>query len=322
MARGRFAIVQGFNQEGLKGPRGGRWNASALLGSPKRGNGLLNNELYRGVIVYNRRRFLKDPATGKRIARENPENEWHRQEVPELRIIDEETWVAAQTRRASRGGPHLYHQRRPQRLLSGLLRCAKCGGRFSIVQDDRMRCSTLQNSRGCDNNRTIRVAEVEERVLTALRQHLLAPDIIAAAVEAYREERRKLSEQRNKQRAALEREEAAIARRIANLLDMVETGRADPKASGKRFNELVAEQRNIEQALSEAKPPDAIELHQQAAESYRAKVASIHEALRSGDQAALEAITLVRELIDHIVVMPTPRPDLWDLRSLAGLLRS
>ena len=56
-----LAIVHDFNEEGIKGPRGGRWNASALLGSPKRGNGLLNNELYRGVIVYNRQRFLKDP---------------------------------------------------------------------------------------------------------------------------------------------------------------------------------------------------------------------------------------------------------------------
>ncbi len=321
--KGPLGIVQDFNREGVKGPRGGRWNASALLGSPKRGNGVLNNELYRGVIVYNRRRFLKDPATGKRIARENPASEWHRQEVPELRIIDDETWTAVQTRRRVRGGPHLYHQRRPQRLLSGLLRCANCGGRFSVVKDDRVRCSTLQNSRGCDNTRTIRVGEVEERVLAALRQYLLAPDVIAAAVEAYREERRQLSQQRSKQRASLEREAATIARRIANLLEMVETGLADPKASAKRFNELVGEQRQIERALSEAESPDAIELHPQAAERYRAKVADIHAALKSGDQAALEAMTLVRELIDHIVVIPAPKPEPVGLEvvgSLAALL--
>jgi len=306
--KGPLAIVKDLNREDIKGPRGGRWNASALLGSPKRGNGVLNNELYRGVIVYNRQRFLKDPSTGKRIARENPESEWHRQEVPELRIVDDEIWVAVQTRRAERGGPHLYHQRRPQRLLSGLLRCASCGGRFSIVMGDRMRCSTYQNSRSCDNTRTIRAAEVEERVLTALRKHLLAPDIVAAAVEAYREERRKLSEQRRKQRAELERDAATIARRIANLLEMVETGLADPKASGKRFNELVAEQREIERASAEAECQDRIELHPQAAERYRAKVADIHAAIKCGDQAALEAITIVRDLIDHIVVMATPKP--------------
>jgi len=317
--KGPLAIVQDFNREGVKGPRGGRWNASALLGSPKRGNGLLNNELYHGVIVYNRQRFLKDPSTGKRVARENPESEWHRQEVPELRIIDEETWAAVQARRAERGGPHLYHQRRPQRLLSGLLRCAKCGGRFSVVKDDRMRCSTLQNSRGCDNNRTIRMEEVEERVLAALRRHLLAPDVIAAAVDAYREERRILSEQRRKQRAELERDAAAIARRIANLLEMVETGVADPKASAKRYNELVAEQREIERALAEAKTPDTIEFHPEAAERYRAKVDDIHAALKNGDHASLEAITLVRDLIDHIVVTPTQKPDPVGLEVVGSL---
>ena len=47
-----LSIVHDFNAEGIKSPRGGRWNASALLGSPRRGNGLLNNELYHGVIVY------------------------------------------------------------------------------------------------------------------------------------------------------------------------------------------------------------------------------------------------------------------------------
>ena len=86
-----LATVSELNHEGIPGPSGGRWNASALLGSRKRRNGILNNELYRGVIIYNRQRFVKDPDTGKRLARENPESEWHRQDVPHLRIIDEDS---------------------------------------------------------------------------------------------------------------------------------------------------------------------------------------------------------------------------------------
>jgi site-specific DNA recombinase len=71
--KGPLAIVRDLNRETVPGPTGRHWNASALLGSPKRRNGILNNELYIGQIVYNRQRFLKDPATGKRISRENPE---------------------------------------------------------------------------------------------------------------------------------------------------------------------------------------------------------------------------------------------------------
>ena len=105
--------MRDLNREGVPGPSGRHWNASALLGSPKRRNGILNNELYVGQIVYNRQRFLKDPATGKRIARENPQSEWHRQSAPEMRIIEPRIWELVQRRRAERGGPHLYQRRRP-----------------------------------------------------------------------------------------------------------------------------------------------------------------------------------------------------------------
>jgi DNA invertase Pin-like site-specific DNA recombinase len=47
-------IVQALNGEGIKGPRGGGWNISTLIGSAKRRNGILNNELYAGRIVYGR----------------------------------------------------------------------------------------------------------------------------------------------------------------------------------------------------------------------------------------------------------------------------
>ena len=96
--KGSLAIVKDLNRESEPGPSGKAWNVSALIGSAKRRNGLLNNELYRGTIVYNRQRFLKDPMTGKRVSRPNPESEWQRQDVPELRIIDEALWRDVQRR--------------------------------------------------------------------------------------------------------------------------------------------------------------------------------------------------------------------------------
>ena len=90
---------------------------------------MLNNELYRGTIVYNRQRFLKDPATGKRVSRVNPESEWQRQDAPDLRIVDEHIWHQAQQVRAVRGVPlqQINKQRGPKRLLSGLVYCGCCG---------------------------------------------------------------------------------------------------------------------------------------------------------------------------------------------------
>ena len=90
-------IAGRLNAEGISSPRGGLWNASTINGNRQRRNGILNNELYLGRIIYNRQRFVKDPETGKRVSRLNPEHEWVIKEVPELRIIDDETWGIVQT---------------------------------------------------------------------------------------------------------------------------------------------------------------------------------------------------------------------------------
>ena len=71
--------------EGLPGARSGRWEPSTI-----HGNGTLNSGLYIGKLVWNRQRFLKDPDTGKRIARPNPEDEWIVQEMLALRILDDD----------------------------------------------------------------------------------------------------------------------------------------------------------------------------------------------------------------------------------------
>ena len=67
--RSPLKIVKELNIEGIPGPRGGPWNASALLGSVKRSNGVLNNSLYAGRITYNRQALSKTPrqANGRRV---------------------------------------------------------------------------------------------------------------------------------------------------------------------------------------------------------------------------------------------------------------
>ena len=50
----------------------------------------MNNELYVGAMVWNRCSYVKDPRTGKRVARPNPVSQWERMQVPDLRIISDE----------------------------------------------------------------------------------------------------------------------------------------------------------------------------------------------------------------------------------------
>jgi DNA invertase Pin-like site-specific DNA recombinase len=321
--KGPLAIVRDLNRERVPGPTGRHWNASALLGSPKRRNGILNNELYIGEIVYNRQRFLKDPATGKRISRENPEREWHRQAAPELRIIDDRSWELVQRRRTERGGPHLYQQRRPQRPLSGLIYCGACSAKFIVATHDYLRCSARTNRGTCETSRTLLMSEVEQRVLSALRSHLLSPDVVASAVEAYQKERKRAAEERRRSRHRLEAAAAEVERKISRLLTLVENGHADPIATGPRINELVAERKLLAAELSQHPASNVLEFFPKAAERYRQKVEDIHAALSRGEAGDREAIALVRSLIGRIVVHATPAPEPLGLEvegSLAALM--
>src|SRR5690606_8152812 len=68
-------IAKDLNHEAVPGPRGTLWSSSTIHGNPKRGTGILHNELYIGRLVWNKLRYLKDPDTGRRVSRLNPEGE-------------------------------------------------------------------------------------------------------------------------------------------------------------------------------------------------------------------------------------------------------
>jgi site-specific DNA recombinase len=69
-------IAKTLNREGILGPSGSTWGPSTINGNHGRGTDILNNELYIGRLVWNRLRYIKDPATGKRRSRLNSEKEW------------------------------------------------------------------------------------------------------------------------------------------------------------------------------------------------------------------------------------------------------
>jgi site-specific DNA recombinase len=316
--KGSLAIVKGLNFEGEPGPSGGAWNVSALVGSPKRRNGLLNNELYRGTIVYNRQRFVKDPATGKRVSRGNPESEWQRQDVPELRIVDEELWARVQRLRESRGGPHIHHQRGPKRLLSGLIYCGCCGARYNIASRDFLRCSAKSNSGTCDRSRLVRMAEVEQRVLASLERNVLTERMFELAASAYRDEFARAQGDRGAMRARLDAELTDVQKKFDRLLKLVEEGHADAAVAGPRLNELATKKRSIAGELA-LRPDDAPAIPVgDGAASYRKLVEGLRLKTLGAESDEQKAAILVRELVRRIVVLPRDEDEVQGLEIEAG----
>ena len=91
-------IARALNQANVPGSRGGRWTASLILGNAARETGILRNRLYAGELVWNRQHFIKDPTSGKRVARPNPPSAWIIEPVPALRIIEPNLWGTVQQR--------------------------------------------------------------------------------------------------------------------------------------------------------------------------------------------------------------------------------
>ena len=168
---------------------------STIHGNLERRNGVLNNELYVGRLVWNRQRFLKDPDTGKRIARPNPEAEWIVQDVPELRIVDAALWDAVRARQASlkmtprvENVERIAERRRPKHLFAGLLRCACCGGSYTMISKDLLGCGTARTKGTCVNRLNIRRDALEASVLDGLRHHLMEPALFREFCEEFTRE--------------------------------------------------------------------------------------------------------------------------------------
>jgi len=129
-------IAYDLNNERISPPRGRSWNASTINGNKQRGTGIVQNELYLGRLVWNKVRMIKDLDTGKRLSRPNAKNDWQTTDVPDLRIVSQKLFDAAQSRKQERGKTHPNQQRRPRHMLSGLLRCGACGAGMSTNGKD------------------------------------------------------------------------------------------------------------------------------------------------------------------------------------------
>ncbi len=174
-------VAYQLNERGIPSARCSTWAVSAIVGSSAKGLGMLNNQLYIGRHIWNRSNWVKDPDTGKRRRVDRPESEWITRADETLRIIDQELWDRVQARlqgnkrpgSGPKGGVH-------RTLFGGLIRCGVCGGPIIAVNSARYGCG-IHKDRGdtvCNNKRTIARETLDARLLAAVREELLQPDLL------------------------------------------------------------------------------------------------------------------------------------------------
>jgi DNA invertase Pin-like site-specific DNA recombinase len=304
------AIAKALNAGGLPGPDGRQWRDTTIRGQVERGTGILNNSLYAGRLEWNRCSYIKDPKTGKRVARPNRKDLWEIVEVPRLRIIDDDLWEAVKRRqqglsfeiqRDDSGNP-LNRAHRRRFLLSGLLKCGCCGGGFTVVAQDRYGCATRRSKGTCDNNATVSRAEIEARVFEGLKRKLMTPELVREFIRALQEEVNRMGAEREQQHRADRMQLESIERKIAGIVVAVEAGNYS-RTLGDRLAELERQQESLRLGLSEP-PPSIVRLHPRLAEVYAEKIQNLERSLNDPD-IRQDAADVLRSLIDHIELHPS-----------------
>jgi site-specific DNA recombinase len=302
------AIAKGLNAERVEGPEGREWRDTTIRGQVDRGTGILNNSLYVGRIEWNRCSYIKNPKTGKRVARPNPKRDWEIVEVPELRIIDDALWDAAKSRQRELsfeigrddGGNALNRVHRRKFLFSGLLRCGCCGGEYTIFAQDRYGCATRRSKGTCNNNATITRQEIEARVLEGLKDRLMAPELVREFIRAFQEEANRAAREQDQKFKSDRMQLHLVERKIAGIVTSIEEGRYS-RVLGDRLAELEHQQEQLRLRLSET--PTSVRLHPRLADIYADKVRELEQSLN--DPAIRgEAAEVLRSLVDRIELHP------------------
>lgn len=304
---GPRAIARYLNGRCVPGPYGRPWGDTTIRGHSKKGTGILNNELYIGRLVWGRQRFVKDPVTGRRVARLNPTGSETVVDVPELRIVDDELWKAVKSHQDEASRPltdprlttPLNDKHRPRFLLSGLLTCGICGGGFTITAKDRYGCARRGRQGTCSNSRGVQRQELESRVLDGLRSTLVTPDLVADFIAEYTAEWNRLQGERRSDAAQRDRKLADVKHKIGGIIDAIERG-IITATTKERLEALEAEKTALERApAAPALPP----IHPNLAERYRNAVIRLEEELNDPELNA-EAKSVLRRLIKTIKIFP------------------
>jgi site-specific DNA recombinase len=320
------AIAHRLNSERIAGPHGKNWGPSTIYGNWRRGTGVLNNELYIGKLVWNRQHFIKDPATGKRQARPNPYDEWIMQDVPVLRIVDDQLWnevkvLQLRIRHAlthDNAGVRSERARRPVYLLSNLLRCGACGGGFSKVSLHHYGCSNARNRGTCGNLLTIRRDVLEASVLSGLRTHLMTPELAKEFAAEYHRELNRLNAVREGDYERQKEELDRVEQQIRAVIEAIKDGLRTPGMKDELFA-LEARKRELAAKVKQTPAPRP-RLHPKLADLYRQRVERLHEELNRVELRS-EAAHALRGLIDQVRLAPEKgRLEIELVGDLAGIL--
>lgn len=281
------SIAFHLNDLGVPSSRNSTWAVSAV-------KVILENEMYCGQVIWNRRQWEKDPETGKRLYRERPKSEWVVTPAPELQIISPELWEASLLRRPKNYdrasfAPNLRY------LFSGLMECGECSGSFVIVAKGRFGCANAHR-RGkavCTNSVTVSHKIVESRLLSGLKEHMLSDE----AFDLFCKHAESLMSQPNTQPNPkhVEKQLRLAEKQHGNLINAIKDG-LYTKSIGAELEAIEQHIDDLKSRLSLAVKPQSIKrVLPKARERFNSAIKHLEDTLSMQANAAREQL---KQLID------------------------
>lgn len=295
-------ICMDLNRDGLFNAKGNAWSSTSLIGSRHSGTGILNNELYIGRMIWNRRQYAKHPDTGKKVGRNSPLEERVMYELPELRIIDQDLWdkvKAKQIELSKHSAPHT--KRRPKGLFSFLMKCSCCGKGFSKISKFRYGCTSARKQGTCDNRITIDQRKLERTILSGLQTKLMQPEFFNAFCEAYEQQINSQGKNHQQEAKLAKRKLAKLDTEKANLVEAIKSGIPAHEIKDE-FTRIAQQREQAERAVNQQGAPIA-QLTPDMPACYQQAVQGLCETLNDEDDR-YEAVHLIRSLIEKIVLTP------------------
>ncbi len=237
---GIVTVAKQLNAAGEGAPRAQQGRPCAWCSSSVRE--ILHRELYHGVIVWNRTRKRNPWGQSRRSTK--PTEEWIRVDAPELRIVDEPLWQAVQARLETARQSYLRGTNgqlwgRPAEgfeskyLLTGLIRCAVCGGSVYVKSRSHGRrraffygCTSyhLRGRAVCANGIEVAMEPTNRLVLDAFESDILRPEHVERVIRGVVARLRPSVEDRESRRAALRAELIMVERELERLTAAITAG--------------------------------------------------------------------------------------------------
>jgi hypothetical protein len=302
-------IAGELNRLGVPSSRGGTWCASAIHGVAAKHTGMLNNHIYIGKVVWNKRQWTKDPESGNRRYVERPQEEWIEKEHPELRIVSDELWETTQRRKkkTSEHYKNLQNKKAPHKyLFSGLLVCGCCGMAYSIVSKDTYGCTGRVNrgSSFCTNSNRVSRRILERKLLETLKDYLFNDEAIDIFTREIHKQLELQLQDRDAMRQNIRNKLTKTKKEIDNIFDVIRQGivtdsiKNELEQTETLYSDLKAQHEALDQDLSAVQKKLPI-----AADLLKKMIDNLNEVL---NKDATKARSLISEMVHgKIKIYPT-----------------